>query len=256
MSISPAASYYVEGRTSAFEDFDANDYDLDVLIRHVLAGEDLREVCKQAIAADLATDAHDGTKDAWLADHEEECEEQEISPTDAYEEWTRGYMDRGSFDLETVMEDAFDEALEEVTAVETPAAKTSRKKFSKVTRVNPAPNPASRGTTLADWYATGIQDCQNSWDATELDNELDEAVRLYLDRGKADVKPWAGRAVNVYWKASEEAGSKADWMSQNRADLKADGLDAEAAYAEWAAGWKEQAKSYAAIEIARRAADR
>jgi hypothetical protein len=254
MSISPAASYYVEGRTSAFEGFDANDYDLDVLIRRVLAGEDLREVCKQAIAADLATDAHDGTKDAWLADHEEECEEQGIAPTDAYEEWTRGYMDRGSFDLETVMEDAFDEALEEVTAVETPAAKTSRKKFSKVTRVNPAPNPASRGTTLADWYATGIQDCQNAWDATELDDELDAAAAKVTPRTPAgELKTLAEDAVRAYWTASEEAGSKADWVKQNASDIRGDGLNVDAAYKEWAAGWREQARSYAVVEITQRA---
>lgn len=261
--LTSTAHFYLDGREDAAEDFDAREFDLEAIARQALGhSENLREIIAQAIRADLATDAHDGTKADWLADHEADCSKAGLDPELAYVAWCRGYVDQGAWEIESDIEHdgVFEEVIDEVTAVETPSGRASARRAAAGGDDDDGDddihdNPATdRATDYGDWFKTGIQDCENSWDATELDDEINLAAVEYGRTGKK-VGDLAARAVKDYWRAAEAAGSKEVWLDQNADDVKADGLRVERAYQSWADGWRTRAVSYAAAEIVKRAKD-
>lgn len=244
------ANYYLLGREEGTEDYDARGFEMALLAERAIVAGKLSDVCRKAVQDDLASDEHDGTRETWLGENEDAIESDGIDGEQAWRAWRTGYMESAEALLEERVEDAMHEILNESegddddTDVATPLAKSRR--------VRAQPNPDSDQTTYGDWYETGIKDCGNSWDESELDDELADAAAAYNRRG-GSLEAIAKNAVSSYWTESEAAGSRRQWESQNAEDVRESGLDLDRAYRSWSDGWRSQATRYAVASIDRRA---
>jgi hypothetical protein len=239
-------AFYLEGREDASEEFSTEEFDTSAIAQDVIQGGDvaaLRDVCLRVIDSDLATDAHDGTKTEWIAEHVAACGR---DVERAYEWWRAGYAAEAAMVLEA---DVVNEIAEwiAVTGTEAPAAK---KASAPVASPNPSPNPIDRAPSYADWYATGQSDAANSWDADELDDELRTAADNYYNRPSWGVTKHAHEAVAAYWRVVGEE-QQTLWMTQHADDVQDDGLVPKQAWKSWEAGLLGQYERYAAEAILR-----
>jgi hypothetical protein len=241
MAPPPLLSFYLHGREMTENTFAVEDFDPMVIAKSIRSLEEIRGVCYKVVAADVATDAHDGTKDEWIAEHEDACEEDGVSVEDAYAAYCKGYIDEGSISLESEVVNALAELAEEDTAVETPSAK-------RIATANPGSRPS-----YAAYFEDGIEDCGNTFDATDFDDEIEAAVKAFK-RHRQDITKLAAAVVGDYWKAMQDDG-KAAWLEQNADDVKENGLKPDRAYEFWADGWKTQAQKYVAEAIVKHAED-
>jgi hypothetical protein len=161
----------------------------------------------------------------------------------AYAAWCTGYIDKASGMLEDEVESAVWDALEdEDTAVETPAG-----------RARTASNPVGDEPSYGAWFESGSTDAASSWDPTELDEELRDAIAGYRKRPSYGVTKWAEAAVDAYWKVIGD-DAREQWMADHKATARADGLDAKRAYKSWEDGMRTTYVKYASKAILERAA--
>jgi hypothetical protein len=236
----PLLSYYLQGREMTEDTFAVEDFDPMAIAKRLRSLDDVHSTCHKVVADDIATDAHDGTKDEWIAEHEDACSEDGVDPEDAYVAYCKGYIDEASIALEGEVVNALAELAEEDTAVETPSAKRG------------ATNPLDKGPTYRAFFDDGMRDCASTFDATEMDDEITAAVKAFK-RHRQDITKLAAAAVADYWKATQDEGGKLTWFDQNAEDVKSDGLKPDRAYEFWADGWKTQAQRYVAEAIVERA---
>jgi len=255
-------SFYLRGREDATADFDTSDVDLGRLAREVQSGKDMREACADVVRRELATDETDGTKSEWLDGEAAECKRRGLSCEKAWEAWCRGYVDEAAGQIESAVVDVLWEDVEREPHATPAPARSAEESHGAITperlrRVLDQQNPSPRGIatspgTYAAWYETGRTDAASSWDATELDEELQKAVRDYETRPSFGAHRRAEEAVEAYLDYARDEAQK-HWMEQHRQDAKADRLDPKKAYKAWEDGFKSRYVEYATQEILRRA---
>ena len=220
--------FYLSGRTEAASDFETDDFDADAIAKSIAETGDFQAGCRKAVADDLATDRHDGTKDGWIEEHREACEEEGVDVERAYDAWCQGYIDMGASILEDDVEAALAELADADTAVETPSAKRSKASAN--------PDDISPAERYQDYYKTGRQDADNALDVDDFEEEIDAELTTAIEADR--VAHEAGRrAVDAYWRENK-SDIKDEWMSQNADEITDEGLDPEKAFEEWQEGWK------------------
>lgn len=117
-----------------------------------------------------------------------------------------------------------------------------------VAKYNPA---GDAGGSYAAWYSTGRNDAASAWDVELLDEELDKAVRDYETRPSFGAQRRAEEAVATYWESVKDDAQES-WMSEHKADARADKLDPKKAYKAWEDGMRSRYVEYATQEILRR----
>jgi len=230
--------FYLQGREDASEGCDLEELDIDfqAIALSVTSLDDVRARALDAAGIQIS-EIVEAEKADWVADNKSAIHRSGADERDAYAAWGKGYRDEVAQMIETELVNTL---AEEDTAVETPTGKRSARE-----------NPANVGGTYADWYQTGIQDCQNAFDATDLADQIDTAVAAF-QKHRQDISKLAAEAVKDYW-AEIATESKAEWLEQHEVEVREDGLKPDRAYEFWADGWRSQAQRYVAEKIVEQA---
>lgn len=230
----PYLSFYLQGREDASDRFeDGTDFDADALAREITSPAGVSNAARSSASVVDGLD--------WSEEASDMASEPGVDKAQAARAWKDGFRDEVAAILEAEIVNALVELAEEDTAVETPSSK------ARTSKRNPAGDSASYG----DWFQTGIRDCENTFDATDLDDEINSVVDAF-QRHRQDIGKLAAEAVKTYWKGTEPE-SKAQWMAQNEHEVRGDHLKPDRAYEFWADGWRTQAQKYVAEKIVERA---
>jgi hypothetical protein len=213
--------WYLQGRDDADEDLDLEQFDAETLARRVLSGTPIRDLTVTAMTDLLAIDPHDGSEAEWAEEHQDDLEEDEVNPKDAYKEWRRGWIDEGAHQLEADIVEAMQELLDELDEGEDDEEEDDESDGGRA--------------TLRDYERTGVQDCDNVWDGEEIDRRA--LARKVKGKSSAERDAAIEAAIDDMWK---EYGDdiREDWVKQNAADVKDNRLDVDKAFKAWQSGYR------------------